>query len=89
MNTQINLRLPPTLASSAKAYARRYGYGTVQDFIKETVREKLFGPGISKKELALVKKLGEASDINNLYGSEEALFQKLRRKKDGIHLKAV
>lgn len=55
--------------------------GTIQEFIKETLREKLFEePKISKAELALVKKLAEASEKNNLYGTEEKLFKKLRRR---------
>ena len=81
MNTQINLRLPGKLHFSAKSYAEEHGYGTIQEFIKETVREKLFDePEISKEELELVKKLAEVSAKNNLFGTEEELFKKLRRK---------
>lgn len=79
MNTQINLRLPEKMLVSAQTYAEKYGFGTIQEFIKELMRERLFEePKISKEELALVKKLVAASEKKNLYGSEEELFKKLR-----------
>ena len=81
MNTQINLRLPEKVLTSAASYAEKHGYATIQEFIKETLREKLFEePKISKAELALVKKLAEVSEKKNLYGTEEELFKKLRRR---------
>lgn len=89
MNSQINLRLPESMLASAKAYVEKYGYGSIQEFIKETLREKLFEePEISKQELALVKKLIQASEKKNLYGTEEQLFTKLKRREYGIHPKA-
>lgn len=81
MGTQVNLRLSEHMLSTIKSYSKANGFDSVQEFIKETVREKLFEEKpISKKELALVKKLVQASDRNNLYGSEKELFRKLRRK---------
>ena len=81
MNTQINLRMPQKLLSSVKSYSDEHGYGSVQDFIKETVREKLFDePEISKEELALVKKLAEVAEKKKLYGTEKELFAKLKRR---------
>ena len=81
MNTQINLRLSEKMLSSAKSYANKNGFGTVQEFIKETVREKLFEkPEINKEELILVKKLAEISLKKNLFGTEEELFKRLKRK---------
>ena len=80
MNTQINVRLPSKLLVSAKSYAEEHGFGTVQEFMKEAIREKLFDePEISKEELALVRKLVEVSEKKNLYGTEEELFKKLER----------
>tara|TARA_Y100000034_G_C6900971_1_gene416709 strand:+ start:689 stop:934 length:246 start_codon:yes stop_codon:yes gene_type:complete len=79
MNTQVNLRLPEKMLVSAKKYSEKHGYGTIQDFIKETMREKLFEEkGVSKEELILVRKLIEVSEKKNLFGSEEELFKKLR-----------
>ena len=81
MNTQINVRFPEKILTSAQAYAAEHGFSTVQEFIKEIVRERLFDePEISKEELALVRKLVEVSEKKNLYGTEEELFKKLRKK---------
>ena len=80
MSTQINVRLPEKMLVSAQTYVEKHGFNTVQDFIKELMREKLFEEeGISKKELTLVKKLIQASEKKNLYGTEAELFTRLRR----------
>ena len=81
MNTQINVRLPQKMLSSAQSYIDKHGYDTIQDFIKELMREKLFEePMISKEELALVKRLTLASEEKNLYGTEKKIFEKLQRR---------
>ncbi len=81
MNAQINLRLPEKLLVSVRAYAENRGFSTIQDFIKEMLRERIFEePELSKNELKLVKKLIEANEKKNLYGNEEELFKKLRRQ---------
>ena len=80
MNTQINLRMPPKMLVSAKSYAEEHGFSTVQEFIKETLREKLFEEDITKKEMVLVKKLVKATEEKGLYGTEKELFKKLKRK---------
>jgi hypothetical protein len=51
----------------------------VQEFIRETVREKLFDE-LSEKEMELVKKIHEISEKKGLYGTERELFRKLRKK---------
>ena len=80
MNTQINVRFPEKIIVSAQSYAQEHGFGTVQEFIKETIREKLFDePEISREELALVRKLAEINEKESLYGTEEELFKKLKR----------
>ena len=82
MNTQINLRMPQKLLSSVRSYSDEHGFGSIQDFITETIREKLFDePEISKEELELVKRLVEISEKKRMYGTEKELFDKLRRKK--------
>lgn len=42
MNEQINVRMPVMLLKRAKTYAKGHGFATVQELIKETMREKLF-----------------------------------------------
>jgi len=81
MNTQVNLRMPDDLLEEYQNYAQKHGYGNVQELIKESLREKVFErQEISKEELLLVKKLVEVSRKKNLFGTEEELFKKLRRK---------
>ncbi|MFH0752147.1 MAG: hypothetical protein V1914_00960 [archaeon] len=79
MNTQINLRLPEKMLVSAKKHANKHGFGTVQEFIKETLREKLFGSDLTQEEFKLVQKLIKISDEKNLYGTEEDLKKALSR----------
>ena len=80
MNTQINLRMPEDLLSTARDYAVKHGFGNVQDLIKESLREKVFEePKLTREEIKLVTKLIEASRAKNLYGTEEELFKKLKR----------
>lgn len=42
MNKQINIRLPEKLYTAAKDYVEENGFGTIQDFIKKCMRDKLF-----------------------------------------------
>ncbi len=74
MNKQINIRLPQNMLEQVKYYSDSHGYGSIQEFIKETIREKIFGD-----ELELVRKLIEVSDRKKLYGTEKELFDKLKR----------
>ena len=81
MNTQINVRLPEKVLVSAKSYTEEHGFNSIQEFIKEAIREKLFEkPEISREELVLVRKLVEGSEKKNLYGTEKQLFKKLMRR---------
>ncbi len=42
MGTQISLKLPDKVLDSAKVYAEVHGFASLQDFIRELIREKLF-----------------------------------------------
>ena len=78
MGHQINLRLPDTLFDKAAEFSEGHGYSSVQEFIKEVLREKLFDKeDISREELELVRKLVKVSEEKGLYGTEEDLFDKL------------
>jgi len=78
MNKQINLRLTDKMLKAALKQADKQGFSSLQEFIKETLREKLFGPEFTKKELDLIKRLVEVTDRNQLWGTEEELFEKLK-----------
>ncbi len=77
MNTQINLRLPEKILDSVKKTADKEGFGTVQEYIKEVLRAKLFET-VSSKEIKLVRSLIALSEKNKLYGTEKDLFEKLK-----------
>ncbi len=79
MNSQVNVRMSDELLDKAQDQASSLGFSSVQEFIRETVREKVFGEAmLSSKELFLVKKLVVAMDKANDYGTEEDLFKKLK-----------
>lgn len=79
MNTQINLRMEETLLVSAKKYADLHGYGNVQEFIKETIRQKVFDePDLTGEELGLILKVAKVSEDKKLFKTEKDLFKKLR-----------
>tara|TARA_Y100000310_G_C20680361_1_gene815568 strand:- start:1473 stop:1721 length:249 start_codon:yes stop_codon:yes gene_type:complete len=81
MNKQVNLRLPEKLLISAKRYSKKNGFTSVQEFIKETIREKLFKPEFTKKEIDLIAKFAQVCEEKNLFGTEEELNKKLHRYK--------
>lgn len=81
MNEQINIRLSDELINSARMYAKKHGFGNVQELIKESLRAKVFGDTtISHRELELVQKLAALTKKKNLYGTEQQLFAKLQGK---------
>ena len=80
MNSQINVRLPEKLLLVASSYAQQYGYGNVQELIKESLREKIFDDdNLSSEELLLVNNLATVSTTKSLFRTEKELFKKLRR----------
>lgn len=70
MNAQINVRMSENLLKASKKYSEKHGYANIQDFIRETVREKVF-------EEALISKLIKHFDDKKLYGTEKELMEKL------------
>lgn len=79
MNTQISIRLPKPMLTKARQTAKQEGYGSVQDFIRETVREKLFDDDVlTPKELELVQRLAKVTEERGDYVSEEELREALK-----------
>jgi hypothetical protein len=78
MATQVNVRMSEDLLGKAKQYAEVNGYENVQDFIRETLREKMHPDELTEKELSLIKRLIKATEEKNLYISEKELFRRLR-----------
>ncbi len=42
MGTQISLKLSERMISFAKIYSKKHGFDSLQDFIRELLRERLF-----------------------------------------------
>ena len=81
MNTQVNLRLPNPLLMKLKLEAKKKGFATLQEYIKEILRQNLFdSQKVTKEELNFLKKLYKISEEKNLYGTENDLFKKLNKK---------
>lgn len=80
MTMQINVRLPDNMLLAAKEYSQRHGYDNIQEFIKDTLRQKLYeDPDITGEELELVLKLAKVSEDKKLYKTEKDLFNRIRR----------
>lgn len=78
MNSQVNVRMPKELLELTKKHAKKRGYSTMQEFIKEAIREKIFEERtVSKKELKLVEELLKVSKEKNLFGTQKELLKKL------------
>jgi len=80
MNAQINVRLPQKMLVAAKSQAEKHGFQSLQDFIRETIRERLFEPELSRKELKMVQKIYEISEKKGYYGTEKDLFKALKKR---------
>jgi len=78
MNEQINVRLPRRLLTEARSYAKKHRYGTVQELMKETLREKVIEPDLTVKELSIIKKLSDQADKNNSWVSQKEVFAALK-----------
>ena len=79
MTTQINLRLSESMLALVRKHSESRGFENIQDFIRETIREKIFGePELTPKEFELVKRLIKVANDRKLYVGEEELFKKLR-----------
>jgi len=70
MSTQISLKLSDSMLERAKVFVELKGYDSLQDFIRETVRQRLFEP--SEKFTGLQTSLA----------SEESLAKKWMNKEE-------
>lgn len=78
MGTQISLKLPDPLYTSAKKYAASHGYEGIQDLIRELLREKFFGgEAVSGKFTALAAQ--DALARHWLSSEEDAAWAHLQK----------
>ena len=79
MTTQVNLKFQDNFFNMAKDYAESKGYMSVQEFIREAVRDKLFDDLEIKEEYKEVLKSKEANTFSNVEDSKR-LMENLREK---------
>jgi Arc/MetJ-type ribon-helix-helix transcriptional regulator len=84
MNTQVNVRLPSSLLSKATSYAQKHGFGTLQELIKATLRERI-DPQLTQDERWLIRTLLTKAQEKRRRAGEEELFRTLRRSARGVH----
>ena len=85
MGTQINLRLSDAMIAKVREHASKNGFGNIQEFIQETVRQRLYGSSeITPEELALAQKILKATNEKSAWGTEKSIISALRRKADGV-----
>lgn len=81
MTSQINLRMNDKLLEEAKLYSQTFGYENVQDFIRETIREKVFESNeLTNKELEYAKTIEKISDEKKSYGSMKDIEKLITKK---------
>ena len=80
MNKQINLRMDEKLLVASEKYARKHGFSSVQAFIKETIRERLFPDRINKETGEAIEKFIKKCDKEGHWISKDELFAELDRK---------
>ncbi len=81
---QINLKISEKLFNAAKKYVESYGFRNIQELAAESIREKIFeksryDEAITKKEIAIIDKLIEASVRKKKFVSERELFKVLKK----------
>ena len=80
MNQQINLRLPTRLLNGVKSQVKEKGYGSIQEFIKEAIRDKVYGiDKLTEEEASLVSRLIKVTEEKNLWADEEELYKALKK----------
>jgi len=69
MTSQINLRFPDELLTNAKNFAQSNGYINIQEFIRETVREKIYDNAEIREEY---KKILQSKKANTFISDKKA-----------------
>ncbi|NQZ85770.1 MAG: hypothetical protein HRU03_08680 [Nanoarchaeales archaeon] len=78
MTSQVNLRMNDRLLETAKTYAEDYGYDNLQDFIRETIREKVFSePKFTDKDLQMIADYADRAIEKGDFISEKEAFKQL------------
>jgi predicted transcriptional regulator len=55
MTTQVNIRLPEELRRKAESYAKRHGFGNIQELAREALRSRIMEEESIKETLEVLK----------------------------------
>jgi hypothetical protein len=82
MVTQINLKFQDDFFKLAKNYANKKGYMSIQELVREALREKIFNDLEIRDEY---KKVLQSKDANTFLSEEDSKkFHEEMKKKAGI-----
>ena len=82
MVTQINLKFQDNFFETAKTYAKAKGYISVQELVREALRDKIFEDLEVREEY---KEVLRSNDANTFLSEEESkTFHEEMKKKAGI-----
>lgn len=79
---QINVKIPKKLYTSAESFAQNYGYGNLQELIRDSLREKVYEKSeydntFTEKEIDLIDKIIEKSLEKGDFVGEKELMKAL------------
>ncbi len=82
MGTQISLKLSDRMISNAKRYSQKHGFDSLQDFIRELLRQKLFEQDSEKIGGKYTSKASEQSLAKSwLSVEEDEAWEHLQKEK--------
>jgi hypothetical protein len=82
MSIQINLKLSEKMFNASKIFAEKKGYDSIQDFIRELIREKIFDDKSESINGFLTYKASEESLAKNwLLAEEDKSWEHLQKEK--------
>lgn len=76
MNTQINVRLSDEMLEKAEEYQKEFGFSNIQEVIKNALRKELYEE-YTLEDIKLIEEFEKYCDNNDLYVSEDELFEVL------------
>jgi hypothetical protein len=79
MSTQINLKFQDSFFELAKDYADSRGYMSVQELVRDALREKIFDDLEVREEYKEVLKSKEANAFSSI-GDSKKFINKLRKR---------
>lgn len=75
MNSQVNVRMSNELLSKSQKMSEKLGFSSLQEFIRETVREKVFEDAevLTRREYKQLDRMLKIADKSGFVGEDEFL----------------